>query len=408
MSLADSAEAEVVEAVGREVRQPFGLDALTCSGGAVDNDRHRGNLGARFTQRLHRRQHAAARSRRVFDSQHPPAGHIRALDPPLEAMSLAGLPDDERVERASPGSGRMQHRRRNRIGAERQPADCFVLQACSQFEHDLANQRSCNAVQRYPAKVDVVVRLQAGRQHDPALDYGLGDDLLAKVLPCAHGRRAYGTLAVVRPGTVVLAHGPLDPPDWWETVAAELRDQDHHVLLPQATPGPAPFAVGWVAGMARPLHATEVPTPLVLVGRGTAGPLLPALARTQRAARRMVGGYVFVDASLPRPGQQCHLDLLRAADSAAADRIHAVLHEDGGTPPEPSLATDHAFWTEPLPAAVDWPDAPCAYIRSGADVPEIGPTTWWARSAEQRGWLVDDTPRELGGAITDVIGRLAG
>ncbi len=212
----------------------------------------------------------------------------------------------------------------------------------------------------------------------------------------------------MRPGTVVLAHGPLDPPDWWEPAVTVLRDQGHHVVAPEVLPGPAPYAVGWVAGMARPLHAADIPTPLALIGRGTAGPLLPALARTQRAARRVVGGYVFVDASLPRPGQQTHLDLLRAADSAAADRMHAALHEDGGAAPEPSLATDHAFWTEPLPAAVDWPDAPCAYVRTGTDVPAVGPTTWWARSAEQRGWLVDDTARELGAALADVIARLAG
>jgi hypothetical protein len=152
-----------------------------------------------------------------------------------------------------------------------------------------------------------------------------------------------------------------------------------------------------------------VPAPLVLVGHATAGPLLPALARTQRATRRLVGGYVFVDATLPRPGQQTHLELLRAADSGTADRIHAELHDEAvDVPDAPPLMTDHAFWSEPLPAAIDWPDAPCAYVRSGREVLGTGPTSWWARSAESRGWIVDDTSRELGEALMDVIDRLAG
>lgn len=192
-------------------------------------------------------------------------------------------------------------------------------------------------------------------------------------------------------------------------MAADLRDQGHHVVAPEVLAGPAPYSVGWVAGMARPLHAADVPTPLVLVGHGMAGPLLPALARTQRAARRAVGGYVFVDASLPRSGAQTHLDLLRAAHSDAADRVHAALH--GEAPhwsDQPALAADHAFWTESLPPAIDWPDAPCAYVRSGADVREIGPATWWARSAQQRGWLVHEAEHDLSGALVAVIDQLAG
>jgi hypothetical protein len=192
-------------------------------------------------------------------------------------------------------------------------------------------------------------------------------------------------------------------------VAAALRRVPVHVVAPELVAGPAPYSVGWVAGMARPLHAADVPTPLVLVGHGMAGPLLPALARTQRAARRAVGGYVFVDASLPRPGVQTHLDLLRAADADVADQVHAALHGDAPRRPgQPALAADHAFWTEPLPPPIDWPDAPCAYVRSGAAVREIGPTTWWARSAQQRGWLVHEADRELADTVAAVINQLAG
>lgn len=212
----------------------------------------------------------------------------------------------------------------------------------------------------------------------------------------------------MRPGTVVLVPGPLDPPDWWAGIAVELGRSAHHVVSPQVIAAAPPYAVGWVAGAARPLHAAELPQPMVLVAHGTAGPLLPALARTQRAARRQIAGYVFVDSALPRQGRQSHLDLLRAADPDAADRLHDDLHDTSRQPGSRPPAADHEFWTEPLPPAIDWPDAPCAYIRTGTPDPAIGPTRWWARSAARRGWTVDESGGELGPTLAEVIDRLAG
>lgn len=212
----------------------------------------------------------------------------------------------------------------------------------------------------------------------------------------------------MRPGTVVLAPGPLDPPDWWADIGAELSAAEHHVVMPEVTAVAPPYAVGWVAGAARPLHAANPPQPMILVAHGTAGPLLPALARTQQAVRRRIGGYVFVDSTLPRQGRQSHLELLRAADPDAADRLHHELHDAGRRPGPREPAADHEFWTEPLPPAIDWPDAPCAYIRTGTPEPAIGPTHWWARSAARRGWSVEDAGRGLGPTLAAVIDRLAG
>lgn len=211
------------------------------------------------------------------------------------------------------------------------------------------------------------------------------------------------------PGTVVLVPGPVDPPDWWAGPAGDLAAAGYHVMAPRVAVSDPPYSVSWIAGAARPLHASDVPTPILLVAHGTAGPLLPALARTQRAARRHVGGYVFVDAALPRPGGQSHLDLLRAADPAAADQVHDALHRGTAlSQVAHPLAADHGFWTERLPPAIDWPDSPCAYVRTGASDPATGPTEWWARTAGQRGWLVDDSGGELSGVLVDVIRRLPG
>jgi hypothetical protein len=211
----------------------------------------------------------------------------------------------------------------------------------------------------------------------------------------------------VQPGAVVVVSGPLGPWAAGPELAARLP---YPVVVAEPVADRPPYAVGWLATAARqllaapPLAAASA-APLLLVAHGTAGPLLPALARTQRAAGRRVGGYVFADAALPRPGAPSHLDLLRAADGAAADAVHDGLHDgDGGSwPPDAAHPGDHDFWTERLPPAPDWPDAPCAYLHTGAAVPGIGPADFWARSAAARGWPV----RTVAGG-EDVAAALAG
>ncbi|TDE08954.1 hypothetical protein [Jiangella asiatica] len=209
------------------------------------------------------------------------------------------------------------------------------------------------------------------------------------------------------PGTVVLVPGPLDPDSVWADVASRLP---YSAVAPDGAADRPPYAVGWVASLAAPLHASAPRGPLVVVGHGTAGPLLPALARTQRAARRHVGGYVFVDATLPRPGAPSQLDLLRAADPDTADAAHAALHEPGTAtwPPAAARPRDHDFWTERLPPAPDWPDAPCAYVSTGGLVPGVGPVDFWARSARARAWPVStvDDGDDLATALAEVIANL--
>jgi hypothetical protein len=157
--------------------------------------------------------------------------------------------------------------------------------------------------------------------------------------------------------------------------------------------------------VAQHLQMTTPLDPLVVVGHGSAGPLLPALARSQRAGGRHIGGYVFVDATLPRPGPTSHLDLLRAAAPDEEGTAHEHLHVPGGlwpamphsggaplqaeSPTTPqSRPRDHQFWYETLPPALDWPDAPCAYVRTGRPAAGCGDLEFWARSARSRGWPV--------------------
>lgn len=217
---------------------------------------------------------------------------------------------------------------------------------------------------------------------------------------------------------VVLLSGPTDRPDHWSAVAAGWPDESGRVLAPAPPVArQRPHGVAWVSAHASVLHhgggfgATQ--NPLVLVGHGTAGPLLPALARTQRSARRRIVAYVFVDATLPRPGMTTHLDLLRAAAPVDADAAHAHLHTDGAVwPPEAGRPGDHDFWTEPLPPAIDWPDAPCAYLATPVGAPGCGPVDFWARSAGARAWAVREVgPSDAAAqaeALADLIASLPG
>ncbi|NED95792.1 hypothetical protein G1H11_10755 [Phytoactinopolyspora alkaliphila] len=177
--------------------------------------------------------------------------------------------------------------------------------------------------------------------------------------------------------------------------------------------------------MAQHLQLAAPADPLVVVGHGSAGPLLPALARTQRAGGRHIAGYVFVDATLPRPGPTSHLDLLKAAAPDEERLAHEHLHAPGGVWPAladsekpfpgesrgtvPHTAQgpaqglpqarprDHQFWSETLPPAIDWPDAPCAYVHTGQPAPGCGDVDFWARSARSRGWPVTEEPDPLQG-----------
>jgi hypothetical protein len=214
----------------------------------------------------------------------------------------------------------------------------------------------------------------------------------------------------VYPGTVILLTSPLGPPDYWADLAAGLRAHGMACAVPEVplVDGHPAAAGPWIVQTAQQLHRAEPAGPLTFVAQGAAGALTPALARTQRAARRAVRGYVFVDATLPRPSRPpTHLDLLRAADPAAADHLHAALHGNGHVPGDEPLPGNHDFWTETLPMVSDWPDAPCVYLPVDTTSVETGPTTWWARSAAARGWFVDEADgRPVVERLVDSIHRL--
>lgn len=215
----------------------------------------------------------------------------------------------------------------------------------------------------------------------------------------------------MQPGAVVVVSGPLGP---WAAgrSLAEPGRLPWPVVIAEPVADRRPYAVAWLAAAARDLLAASPASPLLLVAHGTAGPLLPALARAQRTAGRRVGGYVFADATLPRAGSPSHLDLLRAADGEQADAVHATLHDGDGAvwPPGAAHPGDHDFWTERLPPAPDWPDAPCGYLHTGAVAAGTGPSDFWARSAAARGWPAHTMTggEDVADALAGLIAALPG
>lgn len=187
-------------------------------------------------------------------------------------------------------------------------------------------------------------------------------------------------------GSVVLLHSPFVGASTWGELPALLREQGYDVVVVDVGDDDhPPYAATYVARAAQQIAAAGPRAPIVLVGHSGAGPLLPQIGYAQRAAHRLVGAYVFLDAQLPRAGAS-RLDLLHAVDDDLAHTVHDELRRGGLAPAwsDDDLANTGlerarravvlaaarprglAFFEEVLPHPGDWPDAPCAYLATSA------------------------------------------
>ncbi|MFC9977917.1 hypothetical protein ACFVH6_44125 [Spirillospora sp. NPDC127200] len=183
------------------------------------------------------------------------------------------------------------------------------------------------------------------------------------------------------PGSLVLLHAPLGSAGAWGDLPEMVRSYGFDVIAPDV-----PDAAGarYVARASLIIAAAYPSVPLVLVGHGAAGPLLPAVALAQRAAHRKVGGYVFIDADLPR---------------ARRPHDHDHGHGEDAAPP--------------VPVPDDWPDAPCGYLRTHADraaEPDGAGAdrTEALREARLRGWpmVQHEPPAAVAQALSELIATL--
>jgi hypothetical protein len=201
--------------------------------------------------------------------------------------------------------------------------------------------------------------------------------------------------------TLVLLHSPLVGVESWGALPAALRRGGvAAVAVPVGGDEEPPFAERYVrAAVAGTLGAASGPGPMVLVGHSGAGPLLGAVGGGLRAAGRPVGGYLFCDAGLPRAGAT-RLALLAEEDPGMAAAFRAELERGGRFPtwsdaelaplvPDPGARAALVgslrprgleFFTELLPAAPGWPDAPCGYLHLSAAYDH------WAAEATASGW----------------------
>jgi hypothetical protein len=202
-------------------------------------------------------------------------------------------------------------------------------------------------------------------------------------------------------GTLVLLHSPLVGVESWGRLPEALgRGGIGAVAVAVDRDDRPPFAEGYVRGAVDGVpEAPRRTGPLVLVGHSGAGPLLGAVGTRLRAAGRPCAGYLFCDAGLPQDGAS-RLELLAVEDRAMAEAFRVELERGGRFPewgdadlaplvPDPATRAaligslrprGLAFFTEPLPPAPGWPDAPCGFLRLSAAYDR------WAAAAATRGW----------------------
>ena len=194
-----------------------------------------------------------------------------------------------------------------------------------------------------------------------------------------------------------------------------------------------PFAARYVAAAARQITAAVTPgMPVLLVAHSGAGPLLPQLAYARRAAREPVGGYVFLDAAVPRPGGTalpgwtCWLPKTpiwprRGVPSSKPAGPCRTGRRQTSPRTSPTPANERrcwlrcvqdplAYYAEPVPFPGDWPDAPCGFLRTSAAY------EWSARVAVRRGWPVESIdaghfpalaePDRTAAALLELIARM--
>lgn len=171
--------------------------------------------------------------------------------------------------------------------------------------------------------------------------------------------------------TWVLVHSPLLGPRSVEPVAAALGGD---VLVPPHRDVGPPYTTSRIAAVRDAVRGSG---PVVLVGHSGAGALLPAIG-----AGLPVAGYLFVDAVLPRPGRtrfdELGPDLEAHLRSKASDGSLPPWHEwFPESPPIDLIAEPEAraafvadgrpvplaVFEEPAPEVMNWPNAPCGYLR---------------------------------------------
>src|SRR5262245_40791280 len=125
-------------------------------------------------------------------------------------------------------------------------------------------------------------------------------------------------------GILILLHSPLTGLASWGDLAGALLTRGADVQSPEVLDDDdVPYSVRYVARASLQVNGDG---PFIAVGHGSAGALLGQFGNAQRAWRRSVCGYVFLDAGLPRPGGLSRLEMLQTEDPMLASKLDESLH----------------------------------------------------------------------------------
>ena len=201
--------------------------------------------------------------------------------------------------------------------------------------------------------------------------------------------------------TFVLLHSPLVGPLTWQLVHSEMKQRGIEVIAPTLTDrpnSPHPFWQQHAQSVVEYLSPIPEIQHIVLVAHSGAGPLLPII---RQSAVQPIGGYVFVDAGIPR-NNSSRIDLMSLQNPQWAEQFYRTLLQGSTFPtwgeaelrdiiPDDALRRKMvaeinprslSFFTEPIPVFSAWPDAPCAYIKFSA------PYNWDFEQAKAADWYV--------------------
>ena len=107
---------------------------------------------------------------------------IRLAEAAGVPVYVVNLSSRDALEAVTAARGRgVQHRGGDRVRAEGEASDRVVVEVGGEVEHDATDVGRGGAVEGHAAEVDVVVGLLAAREHDPAVDHGLVEDVLAEL-----------------------------------------------------------------------------------------------------------------------------------------------------------------------------------------------------------------------------------
>jgi hypothetical protein len=198
----------------------------------------------------------------------------------------------------------------------------------------------------------------------------------------------------------VLVHSPLLGPTSWSLVASALEARDREVLVPslRGIADAPPPRWRWGVEAVR-TAATEIASPVFVIGHSGAGPLLPSIADALSAG---VAALVFVDASVPPASGVAplvpagFLDQLRAISAdGVLPRWSSWFGEDTMRELVPDAAVREAleqempslpvaFFEERVLVPARWAERPCAFLLLTEAYGES------AADARSRGWPVSE------------------